>query len=146
MFSCLYPDRSAFHIVPRVLGCTCSVQDLSPGLDKLSIGGLSNVFLLDIRGLEKDISVTILLLGSIVYVDVTFLEFVSYFSSNSLGILSALVPLPPHVSLSSPKPILDTTAPRSQSECTKQHAPNHFKCSLDDQRFLPLHLPWTTPL
>ena len=55
--------------------------------------------------------------------DITFFDSISYFSSDSLGILSALVPLPPSVPLSSPKPTIDATALRSQSECTEQPAP-----------------------
>ena len=35
-FSCLYPGKSIFSVPPRVFCCTCFVQDLSPGLDKLS--------------------------------------------------------------------------------------------------------------
>ena len=56
--------------------------------------------------------------------DVTFFEYVRYFSSDSPGILSACVPL------SSPELILDATAPRSQSEyteiCTKTTSGVHL--------------------
>jgi len=30
-FSCLYPNKTPFSMIPRVFGCTCFVQDLSPG-------------------------------------------------------------------------------------------------------------------
>ena len=81
-----------------------------------------------------------------VFADVIFFEFVPYFSSNNPGILLAPVPLPQYIRLSSPKPIPDATTPRSQLECTKQPAPNPLRCSLNVQRFMPLHLPWMTPI
>ena len=35
-FLCLYPDNSIFLVPPRVIDCTCFVQDLSSGLNKFS--------------------------------------------------------------------------------------------------------------
>jgi len=75
--------------------------------------------LLVIRGLRKDSGVT----GSIMRpLMLYFFEFVPYFSSDSPNILSIPVPFPWSVHLSSPEPIPDATAPRSQSECTEQPA------------------------
>ena len=41
-FSCLYPDKSIFSVPPAC--CICFVQDLSPGLDKLSPRSIKCVF------------------------------------------------------------------------------------------------------
>ena len=30
LFTCIYPNGSVFFMAPRVFGCTCFVQDLSP--------------------------------------------------------------------------------------------------------------------
>ena len=73
--------------------------------------------------------------------DVTFLEFVPYFSSDSPGILSAHDPLPPYVPLSSPEPIPDANAPRSQSECTEQPAPKPPQVFTRCPKVPALHLP-----
>jgi len=43
-FSCLYPDKKHFFVIPRVFSCTCFVQDLTPGLDKLSPRSIKCVF------------------------------------------------------------------------------------------------------
>ena len=43
-FSCLYPNKSAFSMTPRIFGCTCFVQDLSLELDKLSPRSIKCVF------------------------------------------------------------------------------------------------------
>ena len=37
LFSCLYANKIPFSMTPRVFGCTCFIQDLSPGLDKLDL-------------------------------------------------------------------------------------------------------------
>ena len=58
-----------------------------------------------------------------IFADITFFEYVSYFSSNNPGILSAHVPLPPSVPLPSPEPIMSANVPRSLSEYTEQLAP-----------------------
>ena len=43
-FSCLYSNKSFFFMAPRVFGCTCFVQDFSPGLDKLSPRSIKCIF------------------------------------------------------------------------------------------------------
>jgi len=43
-FSCLYSNKSVFSITLHVYGCTYFVQDLSPGLDKLSPRSIKCVF------------------------------------------------------------------------------------------------------
>jgi len=43
-FSCLYSNKNVFSMTPRVFGCTCFVQDLSPGLDQLSPKFIKCVF------------------------------------------------------------------------------------------------------
>ena len=42
-FSCLYANKTPFSVTPHVIGCTCFVQDLSPGLDKLSLRSIKCV-------------------------------------------------------------------------------------------------------
>ena len=51
-FSCFYYNKSVFSVAPRVFGCICFIQDLSPSLDKLS--SRSIVSLLGILELRKD--------------------------------------------------------------------------------------------
>jgi len=57
--------------------------------------------------------------------DVTFFKSVPYFyvSSDRPCILLTPVPLPPSVPLSSPEPISDAIASRSQSKCVDQPIP-----------------------
>ena len=44
LFSCLFPNKPSFFMTSRVFGCTCFVQDLSPGLHKLSPTSIKCVF------------------------------------------------------------------------------------------------------
>jgi len=44
LITCLYANKTTFSMTPRVLGCICFVQDLSPGLDKLSPRSINCVF------------------------------------------------------------------------------------------------------
>ena len=41
---CLKPDSSLFSLILRVFGCVAFVQDLSPGLDKLSLRSIKCIF------------------------------------------------------------------------------------------------------
>jgi len=140
LFSCLYPGRSIFHIVPRVFRFTCFVQNLSSGLDKLSPKSVKCLFV-GFRGLRKDIGVTIILPRSIMCLLVlhslrlfhTFLQIVQ--------VVYQYPSLSHRLFHCHHQPTLDATAPRSQTECTKQPAQNHFRCLLVGKRFLPLHLP-----
>ena len=43
-FSCIYPNKTSFSMTLRIFGCTCFVQDLSSGLDKLSPRFIKCVF------------------------------------------------------------------------------------------------------
>jgi len=63
-FSYLYANKHPFYMTPRIFGCTCFVQNLSPGLDKLSPRSIS-VYSLGILEHKKDIGAIIPPPGSI---------------------------------------------------------------------------------
>jgi len=82
----------------------CFVQNLSPSLDKLSPRSIKYVFVRYSRTYNPSTK------KYYVSADVIFFESVPYYPSDSPGILSALVPLPLFVPLSSPELIPDVAA------------------------------------
>ena len=43
--SLLFPNQPLYSLPPRVFGCTCFIQDLTPGKDKLHAKSLKCIFL-----------------------------------------------------------------------------------------------------
>jgi len=80
-FSCVYPDKSIFSVSQRVFACTCFVQDLSPGLNKLSPRSIKCVFVGYSRTQKGYRCYSPSTKKYFVSVDVTFFESVCYFSS-----------------------------------------------------------------
>ena len=58
-FSCLYSTKNPFLIAPHVFSCMCFLQDLSPGLDKLSPRSTKCVFV-GFLELRKNTGATVL--------------------------------------------------------------------------------------
>ena len=105
--------------------------------------GLSNMFLLDILELRKDIGASVLPTGSILYANVTFFESVPYFSPHSL--LPALESIFPPLSVSLPDltHVSDVSSPVSQVHTIEQPASKHIRnfstSTLVDKKFLTLN-------
>ena len=78
--SCLYPNKIPFSMTSRVFGCTCFVQDLSPGLDKLSLKFIKCVFVGYFRTQKGYRCYNPSTRKYLVSADVTFFEFNLYFS------------------------------------------------------------------
>ena len=100
-FSCLLPPKSVFYMSPQV-GYTCFVQDLFPGLDKLSPRSIKCVFVGYSRTQKRYQCYNSYTRKYFVSADFMFFEFVLYFSSLVSGTASASVPLPLSVSLPAP--------------------------------------------
>ena len=73
-FSCLYVNKTPFSMTPCVFECTCFVQDLSPGLDKLSPRSIKYVFIGYFRTKKGYMCYTLSTRKYLVSTDVTFFE------------------------------------------------------------------------
>jgi len=111
---CLYPNKTFFSITPRVFGCTCFVQNLSPELDK----SIKYVFIGYSKTQKGYWCYNPSTIKYLVPVDVTFFESVLYFPQQVHVTASEIVPPSMFVSLSastftvsSPLPPVKTLAP-----------------------------------
>jgi len=84
LFSYLYPTKSVFSMTPRVFSCTCFVQDLSPGLDKLSPRSNKYVFIGYARTQKGYRCYNLSNRKYVVSADITFFETVLYFPHSVL--------------------------------------------------------------
>jgi len=117
-FSCLYLDKSIFSVPPRVFGCTCFAQDLSPGLDKLSPRSIKYVFVGYSR-IQKGYRCY----GPsnkkyFVSANVTFFESVPYFSPQGPVTASESISLSPSVPLPALAAVHDVSSPVSLKDTT----------------------------
>jgi len=101
-FSSLFPNKTPFSTTLCVLGCTCFVQDLSPGLDKLSPRSIKCVFVGYSRTQKGYRHYNASTRKYLVFADVTFFESVSYFSPLVYITISEAIPLSPTVLLPTP--------------------------------------------
>jgi len=116
-FSCVHPYKNVFSMTPRVFDCTCFVQNLFPGLDKLSIRSIKFVFIRYSRTQKGYRCYNPSTKKYFVSTDITFLESVSYFSPPAPDIASVYVPLPLSVPLSAPaSPDSSPVPPKDTSE------------------------------
>ena len=81
-FSYLFPNKTSFSMTPRVFGCTCFVQDLSPMLDKLSSRCIKCIFVGNFRTQKEYRCYNPSTRKYLVSADVTFFESVPYFSQQ----------------------------------------------------------------
>ena len=142
-FSCLYPNKTTFFITPHVFSCTCFIQDLSPELDKLSSKSIKWVFVGYSRT-EKEYRIYNPSTKYLASVDVTFFEFIPYFSPQVSVTISEIVPpslsvsLPtPASTISLPVPPVETPDPPASkpvrdfryvyTHCPKVPTPNQFR-------------------
>jgi len=102
LFSCLYANKTPFSMTPRVFGCTCSIQDLSFGLDKLSPISIKCVFVGYFKTQKEYRCYNLSIRKYLVSADVTLFEYVSYFSIQVPVTISETVPLSLSVSLPTP--------------------------------------------
>jgi len=128
-FSCLYPDKSIFSVPPHIFDCTCFVQDLSLGLDKLSPRSIKCVFVWYSRTQKGYWCYSPSTRKYFVSADVTFFESVSYFSpqdsvttSESISLSSSVPLLAPACSdVSSPVSLKDSTTPPTPKLSQEKH-------------------------
>ena len=114
-------------MTPRVFGCTCFVQDLSPRLDKLSPTLIKCVFVGYFRT-EKEYQYynpstkKYLIYG---YMLMSFFESVPYFSTQVPVTISETVP--PSLSVSLPTPASTVSAPVPPVETPDPLQPSQFE-------------------
>jgi len=115
-FSCLYPNKTPFSMTPRIFGCTCFIQDLSRGLDKLSPRSIKYVFVGYYKTQKSFQCYNPSTKKYLVPVDVMFFESILYFSPQVPVTItetvppSLSVPLSTHVSTIS-LPVLPVETP-----------------------------------
>ena len=114
LFSCLYANKNPFSVTPCVFGCTCFVQDLSLGLDKLSPRSLKCVFVGYSRTQKEYKCYNSSTRKYLVSADVTFFESVLYFSTQAP--LTASEIAPPSLSASLPTPAFTVSLPAPPAE------------------------------
>ena len=119
-FSSLQPYKSVFSITPRVFGCTCFVQNLTPRLDKLSPKSVKCVFVGYSRTQKGYRCYNPSTKKYFVSADVTFFESVPYFSPRIPDIVSAFVSLPLFVSL--PAPAFADSSTMPPGDTSEPHA------------------------
>jgi len=118
-FSCLYPGKSIFSVPPRVFCCTCFVQDLSPGLDKLSPRSIK-WYSRTQKGYQcYNPSIR----KYFVSANVTFFESVPYFSPQGPVTASESISLSPSVPLSAPAIVHDVSSTVSLKDTTAPPTP-----------------------
>jgi len=99
-FSCLYPYNSVFSMTPCAFSCTCFVQNLSLGLDKLSPQSIKCVFVGYFRTQKGYLCYNSSTRKYFVSADVTFFKSVPYFSPQHHVTASETISLPLFVSFS----------------------------------------------
>ena len=144
-FYFLYPTKNSFFMDPRVFGCTCFVQDLSHGLDKLSPRSIKCVFVGYSQTQKEYRCYSPHNKKYFVSVDVIFFESVPYFSPQSPVTTSESIPLPPSVHLPPPASVYDVSSPVSLEDTTTPPAPKPPPKKISDistlisKKFLPLN-------
>ena len=126
-------------MAPYIFSCTCFVQNLSPGLDKLSLRSIKCVFVGYSRNQKGYQCYNLTNRKYFVSADVTFFESISYFSPQGLVTASGFIPLPPSVLLSAHAPahVSDVSSLVSPTDTTELHAPK----PLQDFRYVYTHHP-----
>ena len=81
-FFLLYPNRSVFSMTLCVFCCTCFVQDLSSGLDKLSYRSIKFIFVGYSKTQKGYQCYNLSTRKYFVSTNVTFFDFVPYFSTQ----------------------------------------------------------------
>jgi len=104
-------------------GCTCFVQDLSPGLDKLSLRFIKCVFVGYSRTQKGYRCYSPSTSKYFVSADVTFFESVPYFSPQGPVTKSESIFLSPSVHLPAPVVVYDVSLPVSLKDTTTPPAP-----------------------
>jgi len=79
LFSCIYPDKPTFSVVPCVFSSTCFAQNLQPTLDKLEPRAIKCVFV-DYSPQKGYRCFDHIHCEFYTYADVTFFESLSYFT------------------------------------------------------------------
>ncbi|XP_077222215.1 uncharacterized protein LOC143856063 [Tasmannia lanceolata] len=105
-FSVLHPSGDPFPLLPKVFGCVCFVQDLTPGLDKLAPRAIKCVFLGYSRTQKGYRCYSPQLRRKFISADVSFFEDTPYFpASSSLPVSPPPLPLPVPIPSLPPDPI-----------------------------------------
>ncbi|XP_077249267.1 uncharacterized protein LOC143888733 [Tasmannia lanceolata] len=105
-FSVLHPSGDPFPLPPKVFGCVCFVQDLTPGLDKLAPRAVKCVFLGYSRTQKGYRCYSPQLRCKFIGADVSFFEDTPYFpASSSLPVSPPPLPLPVPVPSLTPDPV-----------------------------------------
>ena len=119
--------QSIFSVPSRVFGCTCFVQDLSLGLDKLSPRFIKYVFAGYSRTQKEYRCYNPSTRKYFVSVDVIFFESVPYFSPQGPVTTSEYISLLSFVPLPVPAAVHDVSSPVSLKDTTAPPAPKPQK-------------------
>ena len=93
-YLCLYPDKLIFSLTLCVFDCVCFVQDLRPGLHKLSSRSVKCIFMGYSRTQKEYRCYDPMTRKYHTSMDVIFFDSTLYFSNRSLDITIEHMPLP----------------------------------------------------
>jgi len=114
LFSCLHANKTPFSVIPRVFGCTCFVQDLSSGLDKISPRSVKCVFIGYYRTQKRYRCYNPFTRKYLVSAYVTFFDYVIYFSTQVFLTIFETVPSSLSVSLPTPASTIVSLVPPAE--------------------------------
>ncbi|CAH9069280.1 unnamed protein product [Cuscuta europaea] len=144
--SILFPKDPIFLVPPKVFGCTCFVQDLSPSLDKLSPRAIKCIFLGYSRVQKGYRCYSPSTHRFYTSADVSFFEDQPYFTPQvEVESVSQVLPIPHLTPLSPLSPPLSSAKPLITYQRRPRSAPNEDVPNSDPADSPPAPAPLPTP-